>query len=425
MAIFNKYPYTNFHEMNLDWILQELKDLTDKWADFSESFEGVTATAETVPYSEGASVEVSGGVDTPYLFDFKIPSGQNLTVNAIQTRYGVSASSSTPPTSWTESMPTVPAGSYLWIRIITIYSDGHEYTYYIYARQGQDGLGAISTVNGISPDASGNVQIPIPEPSDDIPLSDTSIGFEGISAEYARADHRHLSDPNKLDKQSGTENTQRAYIVDGVSTQSLMKISLTPENGSIARYNANGNLSTDTPLQGISAVNKNYADSTYLSKTDAVADYVQKTQIATTTDTGLVKPDNSTITVDSAGTLSAVASVVKTLVWSNPNPQSGNDGFAAGTYDMDTVDADALFFIISFRNVSTSSSTNGPVYVIPNSGKQLYAQGITSNKLIGRAITINTGNGTFTASAASIWEAYGTATPDNTKMIPEFIWSIK
>ncbi len=31
MAFFNKYPYTDFHEMNLDWILDTMKKLEDKY----------------------------------------------------------------------------------------------------------------------------------------------------------------------------------------------------------------------------------------------------------------------------------------------------------------------------------------------------------------------------------------------------------
>ena len=28
--MFNKYPYTDFHELNLDWFLAEFKTVTDK-----------------------------------------------------------------------------------------------------------------------------------------------------------------------------------------------------------------------------------------------------------------------------------------------------------------------------------------------------------------------------------------------------------
>lgn len=34
MSIFNEFPYTNFHELNLDWILAHLKKLEDEWAGF-------------------------------------------------------------------------------------------------------------------------------------------------------------------------------------------------------------------------------------------------------------------------------------------------------------------------------------------------------------------------------------------------------
>lgn len=33
MAIFNEFPQTNFHDLNLDWLVAELKSLKDKYAD--------------------------------------------------------------------------------------------------------------------------------------------------------------------------------------------------------------------------------------------------------------------------------------------------------------------------------------------------------------------------------------------------------
>lgn len=31
MGLFNNFPYTNFHEMNLDWIVKQLNDLVEKY----------------------------------------------------------------------------------------------------------------------------------------------------------------------------------------------------------------------------------------------------------------------------------------------------------------------------------------------------------------------------------------------------------
>lgn len=38
MAFFNKYPYTDFHELNLDWFLSEFKKLVDQFLDLENAF---------------------------------------------------------------------------------------------------------------------------------------------------------------------------------------------------------------------------------------------------------------------------------------------------------------------------------------------------------------------------------------------------
>ena len=35
---FNKYPYTDFHELNLDWIIERVKKLTEDWASTLEEW---------------------------------------------------------------------------------------------------------------------------------------------------------------------------------------------------------------------------------------------------------------------------------------------------------------------------------------------------------------------------------------------------
>lgn len=73
-----------------------------------------------------------------------------------------SAYTGTPPSSgWSTTVPAVTGGNYLWQRTITTYTDGQSYTSYLVVRFGVDGTGAVSTVNGVSPDASGNVLLTI------------------------------------------------------------------------------------------------------------------------------------------------------------------------------------------------------------------------------------------------------------------------
>lgn len=39
MSIFNEYPYTNFHELNLDWLLKKIKELAEEWTTFETQFQ--------------------------------------------------------------------------------------------------------------------------------------------------------------------------------------------------------------------------------------------------------------------------------------------------------------------------------------------------------------------------------------------------
>lgn len=66
--------------------------------------------------------------------------GTSVTVSSTATTYNVHTSGTSIPTdAWSSTIPTVPAGQYLWTRVITTYSDGKSATAYSVARQGQDG----------------------------------------------------------------------------------------------------------------------------------------------------------------------------------------------------------------------------------------------------------------------------------------------
>lgn len=71
-----QFPWTNFHELNLDWFLSKFKQ-------FTNNFLETTATAESVPYGTQPTVTVTGGeldddtdIVDPFTFNFKIPAGQ-------------------------------------------------------------------------------------------------------------------------------------------------------------------------------------------------------------------------------------------------------------------------------------------------------------------------------------------------------------
>lgn len=81
MAWYNKFPWTNFHEINMDWILDVVKASTDNANDAANRADAaankivpVTATAATV-YGSGASVTVED-TNPGMALHFFIPAGQ-------------------------------------------------------------------------------------------------------------------------------------------------------------------------------------------------------------------------------------------------------------------------------------------------------------------------------------------------------------
>ena len=69
MALYNNFPYTNFHEMNLDWVIKSMKELEAEWDSFNAD---VTATAHT---GTTAAASVTGDLRSGLNFDFTLPKG--------------------------------------------------------------------------------------------------------------------------------------------------------------------------------------------------------------------------------------------------------------------------------------------------------------------------------------------------------------
>lgn len=63
-------------------------------------------------------------------------------INSTQVKYGVSASATTQPTTWSDSLPTAKDGEYLWTRTIIDYTDPskEDTVTYTYAKQGTPGI---------------------------------------------------------------------------------------------------------------------------------------------------------------------------------------------------------------------------------------------------------------------------------------------
>ena len=127
-----QFPWTNLHELNLDWFLSKFKQFTD-------NFLSTTATAESVPYGTQPSVTVTGGeldddtdIVNPFNFHFKIPQGMGIL--SLTITYNVTNDTTEPTAGWTTTKPAVNPGQYLWIRQTIIMQNGvgQSYTYFVY-----------------------------------------------------------------------------------------------------------------------------------------------------------------------------------------------------------------------------------------------------------------------------------------------------
>lgn len=156
------------HTMPSSW-----SDTTDQPDEYMGVYAG-TATTPPTTVSSYAWVKVRG--DKGDTGDASEVTRQNVT-------YMESASGTVVPSgSWSPSVPSVTPGNFLWTRAEVVFNGDTANPLYIYSvsRFGIDGTGAVSSVNGQSPDSNGNVAVT----ADNIPTTDnTSIQAHLDSAE--------------------------------------------------------------------------------------------------------------------------------------------------------------------------------------------------------------------------------------------------
>ena len=125
----------------------QIYDTPDNWMGI---YAGPNETAPT-SYAAYKWFRIKGATGDP-------GAAATISQQSITYQSGTSGTS-VPSGTWTTSVPTVPAGNYLWTRTQITFNTGAVVTSYSVGRMGIDGMGTVSTVNSVAPDGAGNVSI--------------------------------------------------------------------------------------------------------------------------------------------------------------------------------------------------------------------------------------------------------------------------
>lgn len=195
----------------------------------ASALENMDATASGLAEKTTPTVEVST-IDGHYRIVLGIPKGDKgntgetgaaaaITGNA--TAYQNSTSGTAIPTgTWLDTQPVTPQGQFLWIRTILTWNNGQTTTMYSVSRMGIDGRGSVSSVNGISPDANGNVALPV----DATPTQDSQnpVASGGVYALKSSVDALNSKMANVINP-GGLSNNER-YLAGNLGTVNASNI---------------------------------------------------------------------------------------------------------------------------------------------------------------------------------------------------------
>ena len=125
----------------------DIYDIPDNWIGI---YSGTIPTAPT-DYTAYDWFEIKGATGA---------TGAAAAITSQSVQYTSSTSGTVIPSgTWADEVPNVQAGNYLWTRTTITFNSGTPVVAYGVSRMGMDGSGSVVSVNGESPDASGNVTV--------------------------------------------------------------------------------------------------------------------------------------------------------------------------------------------------------------------------------------------------------------------------
>lgn len=143
----NAYVWFKFASEKPTSSSSSIGDEADDWIGF---YSGNKATAPTDPM-EYVWAPFKGA---------KGSTGDPATLTSAKIEYQAGTSGTIVPSgNWSSNIPVTTQGQYLWTRITLQFNTGDAITYYTLGYMGVNGTGAVKTVNGVNPDADGNVTL--------------------------------------------------------------------------------------------------------------------------------------------------------------------------------------------------------------------------------------------------------------------------
>lgn len=282
MAVFENFPYTNVHELNLNWIVKNMKQLLEDWDAFTTN---VDATAVS---GSSAGVEVIGSLKEGLTFKFTLPKGDKgdigNTGNGIDTvlfnpNYSLTFNF-TNGTSYTTPSLRGAQGEGLKINdtypTIEALKQAHptgvegdayligtdpNFVLYIWSTRLND-YAMVGTLTS-------------PQPTETTPLMD-GTAYAGDEYTYARGDHRHPSDTSKVDLTTYNQAIQN--ILDDINqiNTTIQGISgnVTTNTNNIGTLSNNigilSNLNTTNKNNLVSAINETLSKTTSIDISNSI-----------------------------------------------------------------------------------------------------------------------------------------------------------
>lgn len=143
----NQYVWIKYASQKPTVSSHSMGDVADDWIGI---YSGASATAPT-DWEQYEWFQIKGE---------KGDTGEpaRLTDSAVEYQVGDSGTI-IPSGAWSETVPVVAQGRYMWTRTTTTFNTGSSVVSYSVSRMGIDGTGSVSSVAGISPNPDGNIPL--------------------------------------------------------------------------------------------------------------------------------------------------------------------------------------------------------------------------------------------------------------------------